>query len=125
MKEKTDSRAIGMSISDRRTTPINGIAPIVAKTIEHYDSKGQHRKQKDKSKILSLPIISEPSITDVSHRTSGQEKHKLRTSSLPISLDPTTIGIPISTHCANQDFVSQRTQTQTNLASKDILPQQT
>ena len=53
----------------------------------------------------------EPSTTEVSHGTSGQEKHKSRTSSLPIPSDPSTI--------------TQRTQVQANLVSKDILPQQT
>ena len=103
------------------------VAPMVAKTIEHSDSQGQHRGQKDKSKTISLPIMSEPSTTEVSLGTSGQEKHKSGTSSLPISLDPSTITqqTQAQTNLASKDILPQQTQATTNIANKDILSQQT
>lgn len=100
---------------------------MVAKTIEHSASQGKHCGQKDNSKTLSLPIMSEPSTTEVSHGTSGQEKHKSGTSSLPISSDPSTIAqrTQAQANIARKDILPQQTQATTNIANKDILSQQT
>ena len=71
--------------------------------------------------------MSEPSTTEVSVGTSGQEKHKSGTSSLPISLDPSTITqqTQAQTNLASKDILPQQTQATTNIANKDILSQQT
>ena len=71
--------------------------------------------------------MSEPSTIEVSLGTSGQEKHKSGTSSLPISLDPSTITqqTQAQTNLASKDILPQQTQATTNIVNKDILPQQT
>jgi len=71
--------------------------------------------------------MSEPSTTEVSLGTSGQDKHKSGTSSLPISLDPSTITqqTQAQTNLASKDILPQQTQATTNIANKDILSQQT
>ena len=58
--------------------PLMVVEPVVTQTCEHFDSQGQRHRQ-DKSGTLSLPIMIEPSTTEVSHGTYGLEKQKLRT----------------------------------------------